>query len=51
MPVDLTFVSPTIDVVPWDDPVIDALGHPPRSTYVERFWLSILGPTACEVSR
>ena len=44
--VDLTLASPTLDVVPWDDPVIDALGHPPRSTYVERFWLSILGPTA-----
>lgn len=42
--VDLT--SPTLTVVPWDDPVIDALGHAPRSTYVERFWLSILGPTA-----
>jgi hypothetical protein len=46
MPVDLTLASPTLDVVPWDDPVVDALGHPPRSTYVERFWLSILGPTA-----
>lgn len=27
------------------DPVVDALGHDPRSTYVERFWLPILGPS------
>jgi hypothetical protein len=25
--------------------VIDALGHDPRSAYVERFWLGILGPS------
>jgi hypothetical protein len=25
--------------------VIDAVGHDPRSTYVEMFWLSILGPS------
>lgn len=29
----------------WDDPVVDALGHDPRSAYVERFWLALLGPT------
>lgn len=32
-------------VVPWIDPVVDQLGHDPRSAYVERFWLGILGPT------
>ncbi len=36
---------PTLTIEPWEDPVIDALGYPPRSTYVEHFWLSILGPT------
>jgi hypothetical protein len=35
----------TIPVKPWPDPVIDALGHDPRSAYVERFWLGILGPS------
>jgi hypothetical protein len=30
----------------WPDPVIDHLGHDPRSWYTERFWLPILGPTA-----
>lgn len=33
-------------VRPWPDPVIDTLGHDPRSPYVERFWLGVLGPTA-----
>jgi hypothetical protein len=35
----------TISVEPWPDPVVDELGHDPRSPYVERFWLSILGPS------
>jgi hypothetical protein len=32
-------------VRPWADPVIDTLGHDPRSQYVERFWLGVLGPS------
>jgi hypothetical protein len=36
---------PTVAVRPWPDPVIDTLGHDPRSVYVERFWLPTLGPT------
>ena len=28
------------------DPVLDSLGHDPRSAYVEQYWLSILGPSA-----
>ena len=35
----------TLTVRPWPDPVIDALGHDPRSAYVERFWLGVLGPS------
>ena len=34
-----------IHVRPWPDPVIDAMGLDPRSAYVERFWLGILGPS------
>lgn len=37
--------TPQLTVIAWVDPVIDALGYPPRSTYTERFWLSILGPS------
>lgn len=33
-------------ITPWCDPVVDARGHDPRSTYVEQFWLSVLGPSA-----
>ena len=29
----------------WVDPLVDRLGHDPRSTYVEQFWLGILGPS------
>ena len=33
-------------VEPWTDPVIDEVGHDPRSGYVETFWLPVLGPSA-----
>jgi hypothetical protein len=36
----------TLAIRPWPDPVIDTLGHDPRSVYVERFWLPTLGPTS-----
>jgi len=35
----------TLTVRPWPDPVIDQLGHDPRSRYVETYWLGILGPS------
>src|SRR4051812_33578658 len=40
--------DPTTDALlikPWPDPVIDRLGHDPRSPYVEQFWLGVLGPS------
>jgi hypothetical protein len=36
----------SLTIRPWPDEVIDALGHDPRSAYVERFWLGVLGPSA-----
>ncbi len=33
-------------VEPWPDPVVDQLGHDPRSAYVEQFWLPVLGPSS-----
>ncbi len=46
---DLSVVpAPPLDALtirPWPDQVIDALGHDPRSHYVETFWLGILGPS------
>jgi hypothetical protein len=41
----------TLAVRPWPDPVIDTLGHDPRSLYVEQFWLAILGPSATWLMR
>jgi hypothetical protein len=35
-----------VRITPWIDPVVDRRGHDPRSSYVERFWLGTLGPTA-----
>ncbi|MEP6623868.1 MAG: hypothetical protein ABJC79_05470 [Acidimicrobiia bacterium] len=36
----------TLTLTAWTDPIIDTLGHDPRSEYVERFWLPTLGPTS-----
>ena len=33
-------------VTAWADPVVDSLGHDPRSRYVESYWLGVLGPSA-----
>lgn len=35
-----------ITLVSWPDALADVSGHAVRSTYVERYWLGILGPTA-----
>jgi hypothetical protein len=46
MVVDPPVVEPvTLAIVPWDDPVFALRGHDPRSEYVERYWLPILGPS------
>jgi hypothetical protein len=45
---DTAIASPatgSLTVVPWTDPVVDALGHDPRSPYVETYWLAVLGPS------
>lgn len=44
-PLSETLPTDVIRITPWSDPVLDQLGHDARSTYVERFWLPILGPT------
>ena len=41
----LTMHDP-LAVVAWDDPVVENLGHAPRSVYVETYWLPVLGPSA-----
>ncbi len=44
-PSDYRFTSPVIRVTAWDDPLVEQLGHDPRSPYVEQFWLPVLGPS------
>lgn len=34
-----------IRLMAWVDAVVDNLGHDPRSSYVETYWLGILGPS------
>lgn len=34
-----------LTVVPWFDPFLAQRGYDPRSAYVERFWLGVLGPS------
>ncbi len=45
-PKALTFPETHLHVEPWIDPLVDALGHDPRSQYVEQYWVAILGPSA-----
>ena len=44
----LTAPTPALEQVrisAWTDPVIDRLGHDPRSAYVEQYWLGLMGPS------
>jgi hypothetical protein len=45
-PMEIPVTDQTLMVVPWHDPVVDAVGFDVRSQYVELFWLNVLGPTA-----
>ena len=40
-----------LEITAWSDPLVDRLGHDPRSRYVERFWLPVLGPSTCWLLR
>lgn len=46
-PPGLLLATPTkqLRITAWADPIVDRLGHDPRSIYVEKFWLGVLGPT------
>ena len=37
--------GPALEIRAWHDDVVDQLGFDPRSPYVERFWLGVLGPS------
>jgi hypothetical protein len=38
-------------VLPWNDELFNTYGYGARSTYTERFWLPIAGPTAITLAR
>lgn len=40
-----------LDITAWIDPLVDALGHDPRSAYVETYWLGVLGPSTTLLMR
>jgi len=42
---------PTVTIRHWPDQVLDQFGHDPRSNYVERYWLPILGPSSTLLMR
>ena len=46
LPPYLDLQSQTLSIAAWKDAVVDVTGHDPRSPYVERFWLGVLGPSA-----
>lgn len=50
-PMDIPVSDDSLMVVPWHDPVVDAVGYEVRSQYVELFWLNVLGPTATWILR
>lgn len=39
------FETETVTIRPWRDEALDRIGFDPRSPYVERFWLGIVGPS------
>ncbi len=41
-----TFPEPRLHVISLPDPVLEELGHDPMGAYVEKFWVSVLGPTS-----
>jgi hypothetical protein len=47
----IQLIPPQATIRPWIDPVVDRRGHDPRSIYVERYWLGVIGPTATWIMR
>lgn len=40
-----TQLPAVLEIVAWSDPSFEIHGHDPRSAYVERYWLCLLGPS------
>jgi len=48
---DLLADRPSVQLVAWQDQVIDSLGHDPRDSYCETFWLPVVGPSVYLLGR
>ena len=44
-PIEVPINAGKLRITAWNDKSSDPYGYDPRSTYVEQFWLSILGPS------
>ena len=47
----ISLIPSPAQIRPWVDPIVDKRGHDPRSAYVERYWLGVIGPTATWIMR
>lgn len=47
----VTLESETLTIRPWQDGTTEHIGFDPRSAYVERFWLSLIGPSCTWLMR
>ncbi|HWE54432.1 MAG TPA: hypothetical protein VG435_02925 [Acidimicrobiales bacterium] len=45
------FDSEMLTIKPWVDETLDRVGFDPRSPYVERFWLGVIGPSTTWLMR
>lgn len=51
LPLPNHLVTARAEIRPWIDATVDAHGADPRSSYAERYWLSVIGPTAAWIMR
>lgn len=51
LPLPTHLVTASAAIRPWVDPAVDAHGADPRGSYAERYWLSVIGPTAAWIMR
>jgi hypothetical protein len=47
----VTFTAEALAIRPWLDEGAEPIGYDPRSPYVERFWLGIIGPSTTWLMR
>lgn len=47
----VVFETEAVTIRPWGDEVLERIGFDPRSPYVERFWLGVIGPSVTWLMR